>query len=133
MAYRGNRLRFGKLTMDDTDMIPIDMDLPDPFEFISIIISTSSWLDTPRTPKTTGCASSCRVTASWGGRPQQQSVENDCSRRFLIASKGFRTKILKDDARGKHAKRIRDLCCPTVAKLQILVDNKGLPCHCFAI
>ncbi len=33
MAYRGNRLRFGKLTMNDTDMILIDMDPRDAFDF----------------------------------------------------------------------------------------------------
>ena len=33
MAYRGNRLRFGKLTMSDTDMVLIDMDPQDPFDF----------------------------------------------------------------------------------------------------
>jgi hypothetical protein len=33
MAYRGNRLRFGKLTMNDADMILIDMDPKDPFDF----------------------------------------------------------------------------------------------------
>ena len=33
MVYRGNRLRFGKLTMDDTDIILIDMDPADPFDF----------------------------------------------------------------------------------------------------
>jgi hypothetical protein len=33
MAYRGNRLHFGKLTMDDADMILIDMDPADPFDF----------------------------------------------------------------------------------------------------
>jgi hypothetical protein len=33
MAYRGNQLRFGKLTMSDTDMILIDMDPKDPFDF----------------------------------------------------------------------------------------------------
>src|SRR6266851_6356908 len=33
MAYRGARLRFGKLTMSDTDMILIDMDPKDPFDF----------------------------------------------------------------------------------------------------
>jgi hypothetical protein len=33
MAYRGGRLRFGKLTMDDTDMVLIDMDPDDPFGF----------------------------------------------------------------------------------------------------
>lgn len=33
MAYFGNRLRFGKLTMSDTDMILIDMDPKDPFDF----------------------------------------------------------------------------------------------------
>jgi hypothetical protein len=33
MALRGNRLRFGKLTMDDTDMLLIDMDPADPFDF----------------------------------------------------------------------------------------------------
>jgi hypothetical protein len=33
MAYRGNRLRFGKLLMSDTDMILIDMDAKDPFDF----------------------------------------------------------------------------------------------------
>jgi hypothetical protein len=33
MAYRDNELRFGKLTMYDTDMILIDMDPQDPFDF----------------------------------------------------------------------------------------------------
>ncbi len=33
MAYRGNQLRFGKLTMSDTDMVIIDMDPKDPFDF----------------------------------------------------------------------------------------------------
>jgi len=33
MSYRGNRLRFGKLTMSDTHMILIDMDQRDPFDF----------------------------------------------------------------------------------------------------
>jgi hypothetical protein len=33
MTYRGGRLRFGKLTMDDTDMVLIDMDPRDPFDF----------------------------------------------------------------------------------------------------
>jgi hypothetical protein len=33
MAYRGAQLRFGKLTMSDTDMVLIDMDPKDPFDF----------------------------------------------------------------------------------------------------
>jgi hypothetical protein len=33
MAYRGNQLRFGKLTMEDTDMVLIDMNPSDPFDF----------------------------------------------------------------------------------------------------
>lgn len=33
MSYEGNQLRFGKLTMDDADMILIDMDPGDPFDF----------------------------------------------------------------------------------------------------
>ena len=33
MSYRGNTLRFGKLTMSDADMILIDMDPRDPFDF----------------------------------------------------------------------------------------------------
>ncbi len=33
MTYRGGRLRFGKLTMDDTDMQLIDMNPQDPFDF----------------------------------------------------------------------------------------------------
>lgn len=33
MAYRGNQLRFGKLTMTDTDLVLIDMDPKDPFDF----------------------------------------------------------------------------------------------------
>ena len=33
MAYRGARLQFGKLTMSDADMILIDMDPKDPFDF----------------------------------------------------------------------------------------------------
>jgi hypothetical protein len=33
MTYRGGRLRFGKLTMDDTDMVLMDMDPRDAFDF----------------------------------------------------------------------------------------------------
>jgi len=33
MSYRGAQLRFGKLTMDDTDMVLLDMDPQDPFDF----------------------------------------------------------------------------------------------------
>lgn len=33
MTYQGGRLRFGKLTMNDTDMVLIDMDPRDPFDF----------------------------------------------------------------------------------------------------
>lgn len=33
MVYRDNELRFGKLTMHDTDMILFDMDPQDPFDF----------------------------------------------------------------------------------------------------
>ncbi len=33
MAYRGNRLQFGKLTMSDTDMVLIDPDPSDAFDF----------------------------------------------------------------------------------------------------
>ena len=33
MAYHGNELRFGKLTMHDTDMVLLDMDPQDPFDF----------------------------------------------------------------------------------------------------
>ena len=33
MSYKGNRLQFGKLTMDDTDVTLIDMDPADPLDF----------------------------------------------------------------------------------------------------
>ena len=33
MAFHGARLKFGKLTMNDTDMVLIDMDTRDPFDF----------------------------------------------------------------------------------------------------
>jgi len=33
MAYRGAALRFGKLTMNDTDLVLIDQDAKDPFDF----------------------------------------------------------------------------------------------------
>lgn len=33
MAYSGNNIRFGKLTMGDTDLVLIDMDPRDPFDF----------------------------------------------------------------------------------------------------
>jgi len=33
MAYRGNQLRFGKLTMSDTDLVLIDLDPKDAFDF----------------------------------------------------------------------------------------------------
>jgi hypothetical protein len=31
--YEGNRLRFGKVTMNDTDLVLLDMDPKDPFDF----------------------------------------------------------------------------------------------------
>jgi len=33
MAYKNNRLRFGKLVMNDADLIIIDMDPNDPLDF----------------------------------------------------------------------------------------------------
>jgi hypothetical protein len=33
MAYRGAQLKFGKLTMEDTDLVLVDMDPKDPFDF----------------------------------------------------------------------------------------------------
>jgi hypothetical protein len=33
MAYRGNRLQFGKLLMSDTDLVIVDPDPRDPFDF----------------------------------------------------------------------------------------------------
>lgn len=33
MAYHGNQLRFGKLTMSDVDLTLMDMDPNDPFDF----------------------------------------------------------------------------------------------------
>ena len=33
MVYRGNQLQFGKLTMKDTDLVIVDMDPKDPFDF----------------------------------------------------------------------------------------------------
>ncbi|HEX4605261.1 MAG TPA: hypothetical protein VH724_14770 [Candidatus Angelobacter sp.] len=33
MAYHGNRLQFGKLTMNDTDLLLVDPDPKDPFDF----------------------------------------------------------------------------------------------------
>ncbi len=33
MSYRGNRLRFGRLTMDDADMVLYDLDPADPLDF----------------------------------------------------------------------------------------------------
>ncbi len=33
MAYRGAQVRFGKITMSDTDLVLIDMDPQDPFDF----------------------------------------------------------------------------------------------------
>jgi hypothetical protein len=33
MAYRGAQLKFGKLTMEDTDLVLMDMDPKDPFDF----------------------------------------------------------------------------------------------------
>jgi hypothetical protein len=33
MAYRGNQLRFGKLTMSGADLTLVDMDPNDPFDF----------------------------------------------------------------------------------------------------
>jgi hypothetical protein len=33
MSYRGAQLRFGKLTMGDTDLVLIDMDPRDPLDF----------------------------------------------------------------------------------------------------
>lgn len=56
MAYSGNQLRFGKLTMSDTDMILIDMDPKDPFDF---------YLDHYKEQLTAGYT---RVTQSFGLR-----------------------------------------------------------------
>ena len=33
MHYEGNRLKFGKLTMNDTDLTLLDLDPRDPFDF----------------------------------------------------------------------------------------------------
>jgi len=33
MSYRGAQLRFGKLTMSDTDLVLIDLDPRDPLDF----------------------------------------------------------------------------------------------------
>jgi hypothetical protein len=33
MQYEGNRLKFGKLTMNDTDLTLLDLDPSDPFDF----------------------------------------------------------------------------------------------------
>ena len=33
MAYKNNRLRFGKLVMNDADLVLIDMDAKDPLDF----------------------------------------------------------------------------------------------------
>ena len=33
MAYQGNRMQFGKLIMDDVDLILLDMDPADPLDF----------------------------------------------------------------------------------------------------
>lgn len=56
MAYRGNRLRFGKLTMNDADMTLIDMDPRDPFDF---------YLDHYREQLTAGYT---KITPSFGLR-----------------------------------------------------------------
>jgi len=56
MAYHGNQLRFGKLTMSDTDMVLIDMDPKDPFDF---------FLDHYKEQLTAGYT---KITASFGLR-----------------------------------------------------------------
>jgi hypothetical protein len=56
MAYRGNTLRFGKLTMDDADMTLIDMDPGDPLDF---------YLDHYKEQLTAGYA---KITPSFGLR-----------------------------------------------------------------
>jgi hypothetical protein len=56
MGYRGNQLRFGKLTMNDTDMILIDMDPKDGFDF---------YLDRYREQLTAGFT---KITPSFGLR-----------------------------------------------------------------
>ena len=38
MYYRGGRLRFGKLTMDDTDLLLVDEDPKDPFSLASGLV-----------------------------------------------------------------------------------------------
>jgi hypothetical protein len=56
MAYRGNRLQFGKLVMNDADMILIDSDPRDPFDF---------YLDHYKEQLTAGYT---RITAKFGLR-----------------------------------------------------------------
>jgi hypothetical protein len=50
ISFQGNRLRFGRLTMTDTDMILYDMDQPIPSTSISIATKSSLPEATPKPP-----------------------------------------------------------------------------------
>jgi hypothetical protein len=49
MFYRGGTLKFGKLTMVDADLMIVDADQKDPFDFFLDAYNHSSWLGTTRT------------------------------------------------------------------------------------
>jgi len=68
MAYRGGVLRFGKLTMNDTDMRLIDADPTD--RSISFrTITRISWLpDTPKPQQPVDCWSTCRTMTRFRSR-----------------------------------------------------------------
>lgn len=63
MAFRYSQFRFGKLTMDDTDMVLIDMDPKDPFDF---------YLDHYKEQLEAGYT---KTTAQWGLRVFMKDYE----------------------------------------------------------
>ena len=65
MAYRGAQLRFGKLTMSDTDMVLIDMDPQDPFDFYLDHIKSSSSPVIPRLLPSSACAFICATSTRY--------------------------------------------------------------------
>jgi len=67
MAYRGAQLTFGKLTMKDTDMILIDMDPKDPFDFYLDHYKDQLVAGYTKITPLLACECSCGISTSFQG------------------------------------------------------------------
>src|SRR5579864_1910292 len=75
MAYRGNRLRFGKLTMDNADMMLIDTTPADPFDFYLDHYVEQLVAGYTKNTRRTGYASSCPITPSFTEAKVQDALQ----------------------------------------------------------